>query len=215
MRHQPDLAQETALWQRGYARVAGVDEAGRGALAGPVVAAALIFPAFVDLTALIGIHDSKALRAAQRAALLPRLHSLALDYGVGSASAQEIDALGILPATRLAMRRALQALRTPADFVLLDYVPPPAVSDLPQQTFIKGDQRVYSIAAASILAKTQRDAWMIAAARQYPQYGFERHKGYGTARHRAALREFGGCELHRKSFAWGSGEPISAVDTTF
>lgn len=200
MRHPPDLVQETQLWQRGFVRVAGLDEAGRGALAGPVVAAALILPAFVDLNALVGIYDSKALRAAQRVALLPRLHSLALDYGIGSASAQEIDALGILPATRLAMQRALQALHAPADFLLLDYVPPPAVGDIPQQTFIQGDQRVYSIAAASILAKTHRDAWMCAAARQYPQYGFERHKGYGTASHRTALRKFGTCAIHRKSF---------------
>lgn len=200
MRHQPDLEQETQLWQCGCLRVAGVDEAGRGALAGPVVAAALIFPAFVDFNALAGVHDSKELRAAQRAALLPRLHSLALDYGIGSASAKEIDALGILPATRLAMQRALQALRIAPDFALLDYVPPPAVSDIPQRTFIKGDQRVYSIAAASILAKTQRDAWMIEAGRAYPQYGFERHKGYGTTSHRAALRAFGPCEIHRKTF---------------
>jgi ribonuclease HII len=196
----PNFQYEQALWAGGAINVAGLDEAGRGALAGPVAAAALVFPADPELGhVLYGVRDSKQMTPAQREYWAERLPALCLSYGVGFASHTEIDTLGILPATRLAAHRALTRLAVPLDHLLLDFLRLPDCT-LPQTPLVKGDVRVYSIAAASILAKTARDAWMRQADLEYPGYGFAAHKGYGTAAHRAAMGRLGLSPIHRRSF---------------
>ena len=197
----PDLAFEQQLWLQGIHCVAGLDEAGRGAWAGPVAAAAVILPEnSAILRSLQGVRDSKQLSPERRAELAPVVQKNALAYGVGQATAAEIDAVGILPATRLAMQRALQALTAAAEHLLIDALFLIDV-DTPQTALIKGDQRSLSIAAASILAKTSRDAWMVEYGQLYPQYLFARHKGYGTALHQQMLARYGSCEIHRQTFA--------------
>ena len=197
----PDLTFEQALWHQGILRVAGLDEAGRGALAGPVYAAAVILPMGSDglAEALAGVRDSKQLSPQQRERLAPIIQSRTLAWSVGWAEAAEIDEQGIAPATRLAFCRALEGLRTPAEHLLLDYFRLPEV-ELAQTALVKGDQRSLSIACASILAKTARDAFMRAEGAYFPGYGFAQNKGYGTAKHRAALDALGPCPLHRISF---------------
>ena len=196
----PDLSFEQALWAAGLRGVAGIDEAGRGPLAGPVAAAVVVFPPDAGLTVgLAGVRDSKQMTPSQRQAARPRIQAAALGFAVGFAEAAEIDALGILPATRLAAWRALQALPFTPDHLLLDALFMPDV-DLPQTALIKGDRRSLSIAAASVLAKTARDARLEALEDEFPGYGFARHKGYGTAAHRAALQQLGPCPQHRRSF---------------
>ena len=196
----PTLDQEKKLWQQGYHSIAGLDEAGRGAWAGPVFAAAVILPCDSHIQDLLsGVNDSKKLTARQRERWQGCIKAASLDWAVGSASNQEIDEIGIAPASRLAMLRALQQLRYKADHLLIDYISLPE-SDLPQSSLPKGDAHCLSIAAASILAKTARDALMIELDSSYPAYGFARHKGYGTAAHRAALKQVGLCEIHRSSF---------------
>ena len=204
----PGLAEERELLRRGYRLIAGVDEAGRGAWAGPVYAAAAILPLDrPDLSqALDGVADSKQLSPARREALLPIIHEVALGVGVGSASAAEIDALGILPATRLAMQRAVAALAPAPDALLLDYVRLPEMA-LPQRALPKADCHCLTVAAASIVAKVRRDQWMVALDAQHPGYGFARHKGYGTAAHRAALARLGPSPFHRMSWA-----PLRALE---
>ena len=198
----PSLVYEKRLWAQGYCRVAGLDEAGRGAWAGPVVAAAVILPP--DETGwrqrLAGVRDSKMLTAAQREALLEAIQEHALALGTGAVSPAEIDAWGIVPATRKAMALALQALSPAADYLLIDYLPLPDVS-LPQHSLPKGDVQVLSIAAASIVAKVSRDRLMVELEGRFPGYGFARHKGYGTAQHQAALAALGPSAIHRLSFA--------------
>lgn len=198
----PDLERETDLWARGYCAVAGLDEAGRGAWAGPVVAAAVILPPHVPdlLQHLSSVRDSKMLSPAQRQALLDVIRCHALATGVGAVPPSEIDRMGIVPATRAAMARALQHLGRPADYLLIDHLPLPHV-DLPQTSLPKGDATVLSIACASIVAKVTRDRTMVELEAQYPGYGFAQHKGYGTAQHRAALESLGPCPIHRLSFA--------------
>ena len=171
----PDLSFEQALWAAGVSRVAGIDEAGRGPLAGPIAVSVVILPAEVDLVErLTGVRDSKQMTPAQRAAACPRILVTALGTAVGFAEAAEIDELGIMPATRLAAWRALQALEQRPEHLLLDYLFLPDL-DLPQTALIKGDRRSLSIAAASVLAKTARDARMAALDEEYPGYGFARH----------------------------------------
>lgn len=196
----PDLQFETSLWQLGQGPLAGLDEAGRGAWAGPVVAAAVILPEFNTLRQrLWGVRDSKTMTPTQRAHWAVEIKAVALAWGVGSSSPLEIDRLGILPATRLAMQRALTALRLAPRHLLLDAVR--LAVDLPQTVLIKGDARSLSIAAASVLAKTARDAQMVSAGAEYPGYGFERNKGYGTRLHQEGLRRLGPCPIHRRSFS--------------
>ena len=175
----------------------GVDEAGRGPLAGPVLAAALILPAGVELE---GLRDSKLLSAPQRTRLAAEIKAVALSWAIGEASAPEIDALNILQATLLAMQRALAGLAQVPTEVWVDGLHAPSFFK-PSRAVVKGDQRVVSISAASILAKTARDAHMIRLADHYPGYGFEQHKGYASAAHRAALQHQGPCPEHRRSFA--------------
>jgi len=196
----PNFQFEIEYWEKGLRYIAGIDEAGRGALAGPVAAAAVIFPPNVKLAdRLHGVRDSKLMRPAEREEWAHRLPALALTHAVGFASPDEIDALGIVPATRLAMQRSLEALQLVPHFLLIDYVSF-SVGDIPQRTLVKGDERSLSIAAASILAKVARDAQMREMDADFPGYGFIRNKGYGTLEHRIALGKMGPSSIHRKSF---------------
>ncbi len=202
MTHRADLSHEYALYQQGYRYVAGLDEAGRGAWAGPVVAGAVILPIdHFDLAhALEGVNDSKQLTPAQRQRLLPIIMRTAVAMSVGHATREEIDTLGIVPATHLAMQRAIDQLAVPPDALLTDALRLPR-SSLPCFPIIKGDQRSLSIAAASIVAKVTRDHHMAELDNLYPQYGFRLHKGYGTLLHRRMLQQFGPCPEHRTSYA--------------
>lgn len=176
--------------------IAGVDEAGRGPLAGPVVAAAVILD---DLKPIKGLADSKVLTAARREKLFDEIRAKALCCSIAQASVQEIEELNILQATLLAMRRAVEGLRLKPVKVLVDGNRIP-VLDVLAEAIVKGDATVPAISAASILAKVTRDRWCAAYDLQYPQYGFAKHKGYGTAEHMAALQAFGACPEHRKTF---------------
>jgi ribonuclease HII len=196
----PDLSFEKILWRAGVNAVAGIDEAGRGALAGPVTAAAVILPAQENILSLLeGVRDSKQMTPAQRNRWKECIKKVASAWGVGFASVEEIDRLGILPATHLAAERALEELSIAPEHLILDYL---FLSEcaLPQTSLIKGDQRSLSVAAASVLAKTARDAFMVALNAQVPGFGFDRHKGYGTALHRSALEALGLSPVHRKTF---------------
>ena len=200
----PTLLFEQDLWKSGFRCIAGIDEAGRGAWAGPVCAAVVILPEDPALTqTLCGVRDSKLMTPQARLNWAPRIREAAQAYGVGFASSQEIDSLGILPATRLAATRALETLLP--DYLLTDYLIFPNI-ELPQTGLVKGDQLSLSVASASVLAKTARDMFMCAADDSYPGYGFARHKGYGTRLHQQAIRELGLCEIHRKSFSIMSDE---------
>jgi len=196
------LAQERKLWAAGYRWLAGLDEVGRGAWAGPVVAAAVILPAEPgDVASILhGVRDSKVLSPHQREALFPLIHETALGVGVGMASSRFIDRWGIVPATRQAMAMAVHNLPLEPHYLLIDALKLPDVQ-LPQRAFIRGDAHILSIAAASIVAKVFRDRLMLALGNYYCDYGFAKHKGYGTAAHRAALQRLGPCTEHRMSFA--------------
>ncbi|MBN2004608.1 MAG: ribonuclease HII [Anaerolineae bacterium] len=198
---RPSLDAEARFWAQGLRYVAGLDEVGRGPWAGPVYAAAVILPALPDgLAAMEGVRDSKMLSEAQRVRLTTAILATAVAAAIGRAEAAEIDALGIVPATRLAMRRALAALAVTPEALVIDALTLPGVA-LPQDAFPYADARSLSVAAASILAKTRRDAWMATVAEaQFPGYGFAQHKGYGTRRHREALARLGVTPLHRRSF---------------
>jgi ribonuclease HII len=198
----PGLDQEKALLSQGYRLIAGVDEAGRGAWAGPVYAAAVILPLDrPDLRrALDGVADSKRLSPGRREALLGVIDAVALSVGVGTVTTAGVDALGIAPATRLAMGRAIEALSPTPHALLLDYVTLPEVA-LPQRSSPRADRHCLSVAAASIVAKVRRDRWMVELDERYPGYGFARHKGYGTAAHRSALARLGPSPVHRMSWA--------------
>lgn len=185
------------MWRAGFERVAGLDEAGRGAWAGPVVAAAVILPRHARLPDTV--RDSKLLSPAQRETLFPLICQTAVAWGVGQASHIEIDTLGIVPATRLAMTRAIQALTVQPDALLIDAVTLPAVS-LRQRVLYHADTLCLSVAAASILAKVTRDRLMVELDGQYPGYGFAAHKGYGTAAHRQALAANGASPIHRLTY---------------
>jgi ribonuclease HII len=196
----PDLTIEQSLWQNGLVKLAGIDEAGRGAWAGPVSAGVVILPPELSLLeTLHGVRDSKLMTPLQRETWAPRIQLNCLAWGVGFASASEIDEIGILPATRLAVLRALQNLSISPEHLITDYLKLPDIP-IPQTPLIKGDRRCLSIAAASVLAKTRRDALMRQLEYDYPAYGFARHKGYGTRQHQAAIHRFGLCAVHRKSF---------------
>ena len=197
----PDLHFERALWNAGLSSVGGIDEAGRGCLAGPVTAAVVILPNLDEIEDILqGTRDSKQLQANQRESLRLTIEASASDWSVGWSSQGEIDQLGIVPATRLAMWRAVNQLSLAAEHLLVDYLALPDIP-LPQTRLVKGDARSLTIAAASILAKTHRDAWMVENNQIFPGYGFSDNKGYGTAQHREAILRLGPCPLHRRSFA--------------
>mgnify|MGYP003300668709 CR=1 FL=1 len=180
----------------GYAVICGVDEAGRGPLAGPVCAAAVILPEHLQLP---GLNDSKKLTDKRRRELFPQILEQAIAYGIGLADHSEIDEINILQATYLAMERAMRSLSVKPDLALIDGNRAKDFG-IPVQTIVKGDSRSASIAAASILAKVTRDDIMLEMAQQYPQYGFDVHKGYGTKAHYEALQTYGPCPIHRMTF---------------
>jgi ribonuclease HII len=188
---------ESAAWRRGVTRLAGVDEAGRGPLAGPVVAAAVVLP---PGTRIHGVDDSKRVLAQERERLFEIIRARALGVGVAIVDHLTIDRINILQATRLAMGQALASLAMEPELVLTDFVEVPGLR-CPQRNLVDGDRRSASIAAASIIAKVTRDRIMEAADREFPLYGFARHKGYATPEHRDALERHGPCPLHRQTFA--------------
>jgi ribonuclease HII len=197
---KPNLAFELTLWDEGINLIAGIDEAGRGAWAGPVYAAAVIFPKDQNLlVSLSGIDDSKKLTPTKRNECACRIKKAALAWQIGSASSIEIDQIGILPATRLAMNRAVLGLSVQPQHLLIDFITLPEII-LPQTSIVKGDARSLSIASASILAKTSRDEVMVYLTKDYPGYGFEQHKGYGTAQHQRMITHLGPSPIHRLSF---------------
>ncbi|HZK86164.1 MAG TPA: ribonuclease HII [Desulfosporosinus sp.] len=196
-RIQQMLVEEKKLWQQGFLLLAGIDEAGRGPLAGPVVAAACILPARFDLP---GLNDSKMLTESKREKLYSQIQAQALDYALGSAEPAEIDVLNILQATKLAMKRAIEGLKVRPHYLMIDALTLPTVK-LPQLPLIGGDLISATIAAASILAKVTRDRLMVELDTLYPDYGFSKNKGYGTSEHMQVLRRLGPCPLHRRSFA--------------
>jgi len=188
---------ESAAWRRGITRLAGVDEAGRGPLAGPVVAAAVVLEPGARIA---GVDDSKRLPPEERRRLFDVIRERAVGVGVGVVDHVTIDRINILQATRLAMGQALGALGIEPELVLTDYVAVPGLH-CPQRNLVEGDRRSASVAAASIIAKVTRDRIMEEADREYPVYGFGRHKGYPTPEHRMALEQHGPCALHRRTFA--------------
>jgi ribonuclease HII len=204
----PDPSEELALLAAGHVHVAGLDEAGRGAWAGPVCAAAVVLPLELpDLCdRLQDVRDSKQLTPLQRERLLPIVRKVAEAVGVGWATPAEVDALGVVPATRRAMVRAVAGLQASADVALIDHLEVPDLG-LPQRAFPKADARCLSVAAASIVAKVERDQLMVAFEEDFPGYGFARHKGYGTAAHREALSRLGPSPIHRMSW-----RPLQEVD---
>ena len=187
---------EDGLYSQGVVSICGVDEAGRGPLAGPVCAAAVILPAHLEIP---GLNDSKKLTDKKRRELFPIIKEQAIAYGIGLASHEEIDEINILQATFLAMQRAIDQLEGKADFALIDGNREKDFG-LPVMTVVKGDSRSANIAAASILAKVTRDDILEEQAKLYPQYGFEIHKGYGTKAHYEALRTYGPSPIHRMTF---------------
>jgi len=191
------LIEEMRLWERGYLLVAGIDEAGRGPLAGPVVAAACILPATFNLP---GLNDSKRLSEKKREILYQEIVEQAVAYSIGTAESTEIDALNIYQATRLAMKRAVEGLKVRPHYLLVDGNMTLDIK-ISQKGLIGGDRISASIAAASILAKVTRDRMMEDLHTLYPEYGFASNKGYGTKEHLQALRQLGPCPIHRKSFA--------------
>jgi ribonuclease HII len=199
---RPDLAYERQLWEHGARFIAGLDEAGRGAWAGPVVAAAVVLPPDVDDLSLrlAGVRDSKVMTRRQREAWALTICELALAIGVGEMPADQVDALGIIAATRAAMRAALAALSPAPDHLLIDHLRLTGVNT-PQTPLTHGDARVLSIAAASVIAKVARDQRMAELDAAYPEYGFALHMGYGTARHRQALAAHGPSPVHRFTYA--------------
>ncbi|HKY54282.1 MAG TPA: ribonuclease HII [Anaerolineales bacterium] len=201
MTANPDLIYEKYLWPH-YQYIAGLDEAGRGALAGPVAVGAVILPRNKTRLArtLAGVRDSKLMTPLERESLAPRIKETALAWSVGFASSEEIDVQGIVYATRLAAIRALESLSISPEYLLTDFRLELPHVDLPQTSLVHGDAQCLSIAAASVLAKTARDVYMSQLDSEYPDYGLGKHKGYGTQAHRLALKRLGYSSVHRKSF---------------
>ncbi len=208
--HSAFLPIETEVRAAGYNCIVGIDEAGRGPLAGPVVAAAVLLPANVPIP---GLRDSKRLTARQRETVYTCIHKTAITYGIGMVSAARIDQHNILWATKEAMLRSVKHLDRVPDILLIDGTEPLSVT-IPQRTLVRGDDLCASIAAASVLAKVTRDRLMAAYAQRYPVYGFERHKGYPTREHYARLQRHGPCAIHRRSFRGVYQEPLRGCGET-
>lgn len=192
-----DYEIEKEYTEKGFRLICGIDEAGRGPLAGPVCAAAVILPIGTDID---GLNDSKKLTEKKREMLFPMIIENATAYGIGFASEQEIDEINILNATFLAMRRAVEALGISPDLLLIDGNQKPKIGVGEEVTVIKGDAKSVSVAAASVLAKVSRDRYMLEKSQEYPQYAFEKHKGYGTKLHYEKIAEYGVSPIHRKTF---------------
>jgi len=201
-RVDPDLRLESDLWDSGLIHVAGLDEAGRGALAGPVAVGAVILPNELALLSqpLDGVRDSKQLTPRARESLAPKIKETALAWSVGFADAEEIDAQGIVRATRLAALRALHQFPVTPQYLLTDFRLELPQLDISQTSIVKGDAHCLSIACASILAKTERDALLRELDSRHPGYGLGKHKGYGTLAHRSAMKRLGLSSIHRRSF---------------
>jgi len=199
MSQSPSLAEEKRLEAQGYQLIAGVDEVGCGALAGPVVAAAVILPCHIDTPWLKQVRDSKQLTPARRQLLSEYIHEIATSIGIGIASHEFIDTQGLTKARRLAMKTAIDQLSPPPESLLIDYLSLPNVP-LPQKGIKNGDSLCVSIACASIMAKVYRDRMMTDLDRAYPGYGLAKHKGYGTKKHLSCLRRLGLSPIHRQSF---------------
>jgi ribonuclease HII len=195
----PSFVEEELFMAQGYQRVAGIDEVGRGALAGPVVAAAVILPRKIEAPWFDEVRDSKQLAPARRELLFHRIHEIAISVGIGLAPHSFIDTRGIVKATRLAMKLAVERLSPPAESLLIDYIRLPEVR-LPQKGIIDGDNLCFSIACASIIAKVTRDRLMVEFDKDYPGYGLAQHKGYGTRWHLECLYRLGPSPIHRQSF---------------
>ncbi len=196
----PTFDEEAELKAQGYRLIAGVDEVGRGALAGPVMAAAVILPLGVDIPWLQLVRDSKQLSPKQRERVFELVRHAGIPFGLGSVPHATIDEVGIVQATRMAMAQAVGSLPSRPDFLLIDALSLPEV-ELPQKGIIRGDQLSFSIACASIMAKVSRDRQMTELDGVYPGYGLARHKGYGTRQHLQSLGQLGPCAIHRRSFA--------------
>ena len=195
----PSFTEEKMLEAQGYQYIAGIDEAGRGSLAGPIVAAAVILPYHVDAHWLNQVKDSKQLSPLKREVLFHHIHEVATAIGIGMAPHEVIDAHGIMKATRLAMKLAIDQLSPPPQCLIIDYMLLPEIP-LPQKGITNGDSLCFSIACASIIAKVNRDRLMVELDGVYPGYGMAGHKGYGTKEHLASLRRLGPCPIHRRSF---------------
>jgi len=195
----PSFTEEKMLEAQGYQRIAGIDEVGRGALAGPVVAAAVILPCQIGAPWLDQVKDSKQLSPARRELLFHHIHEIAISIGIGMTPSEVIDAQGIIKATRLSMKLAIDQLSPPPESLLIDYMLLPEVL-LPQKGIKDGDSICFSIACASIVAKVARDQLMIELDKTYPGYGLAQHKGYGTKEHLSCLRRLGPSPIHRRSF---------------
>jgi len=196
----PSLVEENGLSSRGYHLIAGVDEAGRGALAGPVVAAAVILPQCPDFPWLKSVRDSKEIPSAKRESLFSLITQEAVSFGIGVIDHQIIDSIGILKATRLAMCQAVEQLTCLPDFLLIDFLTLPQLK-ISQKPIIRGDKLCLSIACASIVAKVTRDRIMVELDQLHPGYGFANHKGYGTKQHVSCLHQHGPSPIHRRYFA--------------
>jgi ribonuclease HII len=196
---RPTFVEENILWQHGYRYVAGIDEAGRGPLAGPVVAAAVILPGDFEAEWKHLVNDSKQVTPSVREKLFHCISDIALSVGVGIVDVEVIDSRGIVKATRLAMKRAVAQLQPQADSLLIDYLYLPEIR-LPQKGITHGDCLCFSIACASIIAKVTRDHLMVEIDKTYPGYGFAEHKGYGTPEHIECLHHLGPSPIHRRSF---------------
>lgn len=194
---------EEEMFSLGYELIAGIDEAGRGPLAGPVVAAIVILPQNAKIQ---GINDSKKLSPTMREELCKTISNIIIDWGIGIVDEQTIDEINILQATYLAMKKAIKSLKVKPQFLLVDGNNKIPQIDIPQKSIINGDQLSISIQSASILAKVIRDRIMIEYDKEFPQYGFAKHKGYGTTFHIESIKKYGICKIHRKSF-----EPIKSI----
>lgn len=191
-----DYGFEQSALNKGYKSVCGIDEAGRGPLAGPVYAAAVILPIGAEID---GLNDSKKLSEKKREELFDIINEIAISVSVGIATEKEIDEINILQATFLAMKRAIEGLEISADYAIIDGNRAPEL-EIPSETVIKGDGKVMSVAAASIIAKVSRDRFMLKMAEEYPEYQFEKHKGYGTRLHYEMIEKYGVSPIHRRSF---------------
>lgn len=192
-----DYLYEQQAIEAGYKVICGIDEAGRGPLAGPVHAAAVVLPIGLEIE---GLNDSKKLTEKKREQLFDIICEKAIDYSIGVATEQEIDEINILNATFLAMHRAVEGLKIKPDYALIDGNQYPKIPFVMEETVVKGDAKSMSIAAASILAKVSRDRFMLQKAEEYPQYQFEKHKGYGTKVHYESIKEYGPSPIHRLTF---------------
>ncbi len=196
---RPSFIEEEGLRTKGYRLIAGVDEVGRGALAGPVTAAAVILPSRIDAPWQDKIRDSKQLSPARREYLFQHIKETAISAGIGMVPPETIDAQGIVKATKSAMKTAIERLSPAPDYLIIDYLLLPEVP-LPQKGITNGDRLCFSIACASIIAKVARDRFMVQLDREYPGYGLAKHKGYGTREHLSCLCRMGACPIHRRSF---------------